>query len=264
MDIKEITYNLAHNKYEKPDDIRSDLHKLEKLLVIPSLILAKGNILYRARVIDSIYDIKNSKSLSYVPSKYNKAYKRASSPSNTMFYGISGNNYVDSIKGCLLETCDCFRNLNSPHKNYKVAIGLWETKEDLNLVQIINVDGYNKSKAFDNINEFNDILNPLCKDKDDIINFWRLINNQFTKKVNNQNEYWVSAQFTEWLVNDLNYMGLIYESVQSDEPELLNNHCVALTPYITDSCLDFKEAQYYEFDYCGKTVQLSCPDKIKI
>lgn len=264
MGIKELTYNLVNKKYETPEEIRCAFLEFNKNLLIPSLILSKGVLLYRARIIDSIEDIKDSRSLSYVPKKYNNTYKRASSPNNTMFYGISGNSHFDCIEGCLLETCDCFRNSNTQHKHYKVAIGLWETKVDLQLVQIINVDGYNKSESFNNTNEFKDILNDISETKDEILNFWRFINNQFTKKVNNNKEYWISAQFAEWLVNDLNYAGIIYESVQSDNPKLLNNHCVALTTYTADCCLLLKEVLCYEFDYRGQIVELSSPITIKI
>lgn len=40
----------------------------------------------------------------------NKTYQRASTPFNTMFYGIVCDDYKSAIVGCLGETCDCLRN----------------------------------------------------------------------------------------------------------------------------------------------------------
>lgn len=235
-----------------------------KNILQSNLILAKGTILYRAREVNDVSEITNIKNPSYTPPEYNKTYNRASTPDNTIFYAISGNSFSQCIYGCLSETCKCFRMNNAEHRHYNVVVGLWETKKDLTLPQIINVDGINKSDAFDNADEFKKHLRILGEKGNDIISFWRYMNMEFTKNVNHEKEYWVSAIFTKWLAKKTGRNGVIYESVQSTDSQATNNHCIALTPNIVDNYLRFKEVLHYEFDYNGTTTNLPLPRKLNI
>lgn len=264
MDIKEITERLSTHSYTTPEDIWNMFLSIGNFFAIPNLILRKGTILYRAREVEDVSEIVNIKNLSYAPPEYNKTYNRASTPDSTMFYAISGDSFQECIYGCLSETCECFRMSNAEHRHYNVVVGLWETKVDLILPQIINVDGINKSDAFDNAEEFKECIRPLGKKGNDIINFWRYMNREFTKNVNHEKEYWVSAIFTKWLSQRTRRNGVIYESVQSTDPKVTNNHCVALTPNVADDYLRFKEALLYEFDYNGMTVNIPNAKKINI
>lgn len=249
MKLEEITHLLLR-KTNTPEQIGILLRSLKGKFMESNLILSEGSLLYRARNVESIDEINAPSDLSYTPSKYNNTYKRASTPNNTMFYGISGDTHVNSVCGCLGEVCDCLREHVSENKHYTVAIGIWETTRDLILPQIINPDGLNKSEAFGNIAEYHRYLNFLGEDANDVVNFQRLINHEFTKQVKTEEEYWISATFTEWVLslND-SYDGIIYESVQSIDPKLVNNHCVALRPQVADNDLLFKEALIYEFDF---------------
>ena len=264
MDIREITEKLSARLYTDPKDIWNLFLSIEKYFAIPNLILAKGTTLYRARNIKSVSEIKSIKDLSYTPAEFNKTYKRASTPDSTMFYAISGDSFEECIYGCLSETCECFRIPNAEHRHYNVAVGLWETTEDLTLPQIINIDGMNKSDAFGNAEEFKEYLRLLGEKGNDIINFWRYINMEFTKNVNYEKEYWVSAIFTKWLAKRTRRDGIIYESVQSTDSKANNNHCIALTPDVADKYLRFKDALYYEFDYDGTIVTIPKAKKINI
>lgn len=262
MNIKEVIATLLSGSYQNPDDILDVFISLEKWFSVPRLCLNKGSLIYRARIVDDISQITTSRDLSYTPAKYNKTFKRASSPNHTMFYGISGDSHTERICGCLAEVCDCFRNNNPQHKHYNVAVGVWKTTCELSLPQIINIDGINKSDAFRNASEYSSLLSNLGNAGYDIIEFWRFMNKEFTKLVNIEDEYWISAMFTEWLVNRLGYNGVIYESVQSTDSQLRNNHCVALRPGIADIYLQFQNAIHFEFDFCGGTVQLIPKDLV--
>ena len=70
-----------------------------------------------------------------------------------MFYGIVCNTYKNAVVGCLGETCDCLRNIDSPNKHYKVVVSEWILKKDVTLVQMISVKGDNKSEVFNNQKE---------------------------------------------------------------------------------------------------------------
>ena len=262
MNIREVTERLDNGLYTKPNDIFDIFISLEKWFSVPNLRMNTGNLIYRARLVDDISQITNPRELSYTSQKYNKTFKRASSPNHTMFYGISGDSHTERICGCLAEICDCFRNNNPQHNHYNVAVGVWETTCELVLPQIINIDGINKSDAFRNASEYTSLLSSFDNAGYDIINFWRFMNKEFTKLVNKEEEYWISAMFTEWLVNRLGYNGVIYESVQSTDPKLKNNHCVALRPDIADKHLQFKKAFHFEFDFCGDTVELIPKDLV--
>lgn len=259
MTVDQILDTLIMGNYRTPADIQQIFMSFNKWFSVPNLILNENVVLYRARIIDDISEITTPEQLSYTPASYNKSYKRASTPNNTMFYAISGDSKLSSILGCFSEICDCFRKPNAEYKKYKIVVGLWETTTELTLPQIINIDGYNKSEAFQNAEEYTMLLRTYGPLGVNIANFWRFMNKEFTKVVTEEKEYWVSAVFTEWLVNRFNYPGVIYESVQSTDPKLMNNHCVALTPRIADQCLKFIEAQYFEFDYNGMEVQLNSP-----
>lgn len=266
MTIREITKSLVNKEYSSPDDIRTILHSMEKIMSIPNLILNDGIRLYRARLVDDNSRIKSSKDLSYVPQEYNKTYKRASTPNNTMFYGISGESHSDMICGCLAETCECLRIPNSPNKHYNVVIGIWETTKDLTLPQILNIDGNNRSTAFSNSRDYKEILESFKDVGCDLIDFWRFMNHEFSKYILNgsKHEYWVSAVFSEWLTKYMGYDGIIYESVQSTDPKLKDNHCVALLPKVADTSLKFCEALQIEFDFNGGEIILPKPKQFNI
>ena len=97
------------------------------------------------------------------------------------------------------------------------------------------------------------------------MDFQRLINSEFTKQVKNEEEYWISAIFTEWILslND-SYDGIIYESVQSTDSKLINNHCVAFKPQVADNFLKFRDALLLEFDYTGSDVKIPTPKRISV
>lgn len=265
MKIEEITQFLKRGNFSTPQQIREIISLLKDVYMVPSLIMNQGSILYRARLINDISEIRDASDLSYTPSKNNKSYKRASTPDNTMFYGMSGESYSKIISGCLGEVCDCFRNNITTHKHYKVAIGIWETTRDFTLPQIINPDGKNRSDAFDNTLEYLNYLKLLGDKASKVVDFQRLISGEFTKQVKKEEGYWISAIFTEWILSlKDSYDGIIYESVQSIDSKLINNHCVALRPQVADNFLKLRDAQLLEFDYAGLEVIIPPPKKIFI
>lgn len=269
MKLKEITYNLCQRKYKTPNDIKVMLESINGVFSVPNLILDRGSTIYRATIINEISEVHGIERLSYVPPQYNTEYKRASTPNHTMFYGILGDTHENMVQACLFETCECFREFNAPLKDYKVIISKWKNQKELTLSQIINIDGHNKSKDFSNFNEYIQFLSPLGLAKDEIIQFWRFINSEFTKEVHKgqEREYWVSAVFTEWLTsNQFNYNGVIYESVQAKDPKLEEIHCIALTPNTVDNYMEFVHADFYEFSFKGvdNTIILNKPIEINI
>lgn len=237
---------------DNPEKIRKLILSTRAKIVIPKLVLGEGKYIYRATPINNIVDVSNFNRLSYKPASINKTYQRASTPLNTMFYGIVSNTYTNAVMGCLGETCDCLRNIDTPNKHYKVVISEWRLKNDVALVQMISVKGINKSNVFSNQREIieiikeNNALNEL-----ENVEFLEFISNEFKKKCQQESDYWISAIYTEFLTQLMGYDGIVYESVQAIDPALSEVKCVALTPNFTDNNLAFERGIVYEFDFNG-------------
>ncbi len=237
---------------DNPDKIRKLILSTRAKIIIPKLVLGKGCYIYRATPITNISDINDSKRLSYKPASLNKTYQRASTPFNTMFYGIVCNTNKNAVVGCLGETCDCLRNIDSPNKHYKVVVSEWILKKDVALVQMISVKGDNKSEVFNNQKEIIKLIRENnAQNEQENIEFLEFMSNEFKKKCQQESDYWISAIYTEFLTQLMGYDGIVYESVQAIDPALSEVKCVALTPNFTDNNLSFKQGIVYEFDFNG-------------
>lgn len=237
---------------DDPRRIKDLILSTQAQLIIPILILGKGTRIFRASSVTDINDITSYQRLSYKPASLNHSYQRASTPSNTMFYGIISTDYQSAVAGCLGEICDCLRQKDAPHKHYSIIISEWELKNDVALVQMLDIEGKNKSVAFANANTLNNILDQLPK-TNRMANkaFLQFIANEFKKICQKESDYWISATYTEFLTQTLNYDGIIYESVQAIDPALQEVKCVAFTPQFTDNNLTFLKGDIYEFDFNG-------------
>ena len=126
MDIIEVTRRLSEINFSTntADDVRIIFNSISKQgFGINLKILHKGNIVYRARLIEESEIIQYENELSYIPAENNTTYKRASTPSNTMFYGILlPDMHWKAIGGCLGEMCDCLRSCNPKQKNIKLLL----------------------------------------------------------------------------------------------------------------------------------------------
>lgn len=126
-DLLKNLSNITNN--DTPDKVRELILSTRAKIIIPKLVLGKGSFIYRATSITDITDINDIKRLSYKPASLNNTYQRASTPFNTMFYGIVSDTYTNAVVGCLCETCDCLRNVDIPNKHYKIVISEWELKK---------------------------------------------------------------------------------------------------------------------------------------
>lgn len=247
--LKDLS-NITNN--DNPDKIRKLILSTRATIIIPTLVLGKGCYIYRATPITDIADINESKRLSYKPAYLNKTYQRASTPFNTMFYGIVSNTYTNAVMGCLGETCDCLRNINTPNKHYKVVISEWKLKQDVALVQMISIKGFNKSKVFNNQKEITKMIKENnAQNELENIKFLEFMSREFKKKSQQESDYWISAIYTEFLTQLMGYNGIVYESVQAIDPTLSEVKCIALTPDFTDNNLSFEQGIVYEFDFKG-------------
>lgn len=251
INIIECIRLLSNKQFNSPEEVEQIITSMHGTQLIPSLYLSSNQSIYRARVVNNVKDIVDSNSLSYLPPEKNKSYKRASTPANTMFYGVSSNEQWSSAYGCCAETCDCFRNPSDKSVLYNVVIGQWQTTKDLKLAQIINPNGRNKSDVFNNDKEYRMIASSIGLESPDLTSLMTFLNHEFTKIVDNNDDkgYWVSAILSQLLLRTGLFDGIIYESVQSSAPGTENVHCVAISPSVVDKYMIFKKAESLEIEF---------------
>ena len=246
-----------------PTLVRHLLLSIRGKFIIPSIIFGKGTFIFRASLISDIKEAENYRRLSYKPAELNTHYQRASIPYNTMFYGIISNSYISAFGGCLGEICECLRDENAIPKKYIVAISFWELLNDMTLPAIIDPYGHNnKSKAFSIQEQLNEIISKNnLTNKSNNLAFLEFMNKEFKKRNIKESDYWISAIYTDIITKIMDYDGIVYESVQSVDPQLSEVKCVALTPDFVDKNLICSKAIIYEFDFITKDVGIH-PKKI--
>lgn len=224
----------------QPEEIWEIFSSINGGLLFPSDYLLKGGILYRASIIGPNENITSIDRLSYKPAHLNTSYLRASTPNNTMFYGISANDSTNGLIGALGEVCECLRNPNAEEKYYKVIISEWELKCDISTAIICDVYGDNRC------HEIRDLYYQTILTEEQKI-FAKFISDEFKKEVKQEKEYRISAIFAEIMTKK--YASITYESTKAIDSRLKDVLCVALTPETVDNCLEFRSAKQIEFDY---------------
>lgn len=187
---------------------------------------------------------------SFVPKEKNNKYARASSPQNTMFYGVIPNssalNEITSAELCEMEKA-CFAEISYNGfdlvETPKISIGRWEVKanQQLNLIAIIQEDKFTNSnilcsklnKAYQNyISSFEDESFKKIS-----LEYTTFLANEFSKPdINHQYDYMISAIYTEFLANQQVFDGIIYPSVRADGAYFN----IALTPNAVNKKLNLK------------------------
>jgi len=175
--------------------------------------------------------------LSYPPSSLIKKYQRANLPYRSMFYGTIVENNVPLACARLIAACETSTLLNSDDRQgiEIITYGRWITKGSINLVALIpsheyDIDEDNPSllkmkKDFDSFVSYN----PLLKDKALMIfDFWA---KEFSKDVNNDYEYLLSALLTEIVTEREDIDGVLYPSVKAQGKF---GFCVAIKPSTAD------------------------------
>lgn len=228
-------------------DVQTILYKLyDKPIAAPICDYPADTVIVRGRPISATEQIKYKHELSYVPAHKNKKYQRASTPNQTMFYGVLSDTRDSQLVGCLGEICDCLRNPNPQDGEYYAIISFWIVRETISLFTIINPESTgNKS---DNLKRMAGELDSFMEenkdsfDKEDIILLQKFMYQQFNKKALPESDYWIPALFTMDLIKSEKIDGILYESAQVIDEKLDNVLCVAIKPESVEQKLSFLSA----------------------
>lgn len=258
MTLGEITYRIQNGLYSSAEEVEDIIRSIKGHLIVPAVTMAAGVPLYRATRISNLSEVSNINRLSYKPAHLNNTFARASTPSHTMFYGISATNRLNALCSCLMEICPCLRDSHSKQDHYMIVLSKWILKKDFILASIVDIDGNNKSDALKEFqhDEYLAAIS-LLPNRNEVIDFWRMINREFTKRVAKEDEYMISAYFSELIMSLKIYDGIIYESVQSTDEKLKESLCVAIPPSVVDNYLEYEYADLYEFDFVNIATPIS-------
>ncbi|MFT4170415.1 MAG: hypothetical protein QM653_14955 [Dysgonomonas sp.] len=217
------------------EDITSVLLRIGKIPA-PIRDIHKDHVIYRASSLQGKETIKNSSRLSYCPASKNKSFQRASTPMQTMFYGVLGDvdDKLFDLNGEMLalqEACSFFKYAPAEDGVYRVAVSKWRVVNTISLLTLMQPETTNKSKRLNDM--VSGLLDFIKENKDsfeeeDAIAFHKFMCNEFTKPVENENEYRISALFTNEIIKNTD--GTVWQSSVAIDEKLNDTLCVAVKP----------------------------------
>lgn len=241
--LKEYADRLTEISYDKIVDLLSNGIKQ---IPFPMAKLHKGHFIDRARKNENNKLYKHINELSYIKDNYiiqNKLtkYGRVNLPHQVMFYGALKTPYIDKTRlTAIAETSDLFRNIqqNQFGEEY-YTVSRWRIKEELEGVEIVFSDDALKNseyirKSYEKQKQFLEELKLTKQEKDFYLEFLRFISNQFSKRVNNYEEYKISVAYANIVLSHTNINFIVYPSVQTE----YRGENIVLKPEIVDKYLE--------------------------
>ena len=224
MEIDDIISNLKQlNLSTEPyDEVKKLLIEAGNVLY-PLIVFHQGKTLTRARPNEKGERFKNKSDFSFKPQNLNTTYQRASTPYQTMFYaGVlpdeiqEGGLNIERIIG-LLESMPWVNDKETSGYG-KISYGRWVVKEDIKLISIIFNNSYNDKNNF--IQDSRDNYNQIAQNIDERIiehsvKFQKFLADEFSKKIEINTDYMISAIFSELVCNRSDFDGIYYPSTKT-------------------------------------------------
>ena len=253
--LKEYANRLTEVCY---DEIVNLLRDGIKRIPFPIAKLHKEYFIDRARKNENNKLYKHIDELSYIKDDYiiqNKLtkYGRVNLPHQVMFYGALKTPDIDKPRAtAIAETSDLFRNVqqNQFGEEY-YTVSRWRIKKELEGVEIVFSDDALKNsehirESYEKQKQFLEELKLTKQEKDFYLEFLRFISNQFSKRVNNYEEYKISVAYANIVLSDPNINFIVYPSVQTEymgenivlEPEIVDKY---LEPIICSTHILYKD-----------------------
>lgn len=226
------------------NDVRSLVQEFQAIKVI-RITIEPGAIISRIRK-GSGYNSR--KELSYPPVEVCRSCQRANLPNSTMFYGTIADTESPTVDNRVIAVSEC-SSLARKGKGSKgiehFTISNWCTTNTLRLATIVD------DKVFEDIR--NNTLLHVAKsiyDEFKILpeydEYARFVAAEFSKPVEKDYEYLISAAIADAYVHQSNFDGVMYPSVRIGGQAGMN---IALKPNVADSSLALQnigELVYYK------------------
>jgi hypothetical protein len=182
--------------------------------------LHKGKTIVRAR---SGSNFRERSELSFLPQAKNTKCQRASTPNKTMFYASLVSEQQSFAESRILaanETSTLLRKGIESNGIEKITYGRWSVIDNIDLVVILDEDVYKTVNNNPLLSELKKAYNTFIQTTPELEEKTRLIANFFAKEfskeqIGNDYDYFLSAIFSEFVVTELNYDGVMYPSVQA-------------------------------------------------
>lgn len=234
LDLSTYPFNKVHSLIQQFNSI-----KVIRITIQPGAIVTR---------IRKGTGIKSQKELSYPPIEICNSCQRANLPHNSMFYGTISDSNSPTVDNRVIAVSECStlaRKGKSSKGVERFTISNWLTVKPIQLATIVD------DKVFEDIHD-NKLL-QLAKEKfeefkllPEYDEYARFVADEFSKPVNNDYEYLISAAIADAYVHQTNFDGIIYPSVRIGGQAGMN---IALEPEIADSSLvlhNVGELVYYK------------------
>lgn len=241
--------DLDNSKYPKTE-IQGLMRKVGPVCDIV-VHFKEGTPIMRGRPNKPTERFENKSDYSFKPQSCNKTYQRASTPENTMFYGVVpnikdiNNITTNELQGMRLSViCELFHNDLNIEETPKISFGRWRVKkgEQLNVLAIIQEEKYKESNEL--LSELrlaysyfvNQGVDNHIKDKS--LNYGTFLANEFSKaEILSDYDYMISAVFSEFVSKHKQFDGILYPSVRA-EGRYFN---IAINPDVENSKLELTD-----------------------
>jgi hypothetical protein len=204
------------------------------------MTLHPNKVILRARPNYDGERFKKVSDISYKPAEFNKTYQRASTPTNTMFYGstVSENVKIGELDLTrvigLFEAVPMMRDLESSGEQI-ITYSKWRVVKDIPLLSIIHHKDFQRDNSYA-AQQREDFEKFLAKHPKEVGEKARLVTdflaNQYAKDITPHDyDYLISATYAEMTVMNGHGAGIFYPSVRTGG-EGFN---VAIHPYYLDN-----------------------------
>lgn len=234
LDLSTYPYNEIHSLIQNFNSIK-----------VIRTIIEPGAIITRIR---NKIGYHSQKEMSYPPVEICNSCQRANLPRHSMFYGTISDSTSPTVDNRAIAVSEC-SSLARKGKTSKgierFTISNWISTQSLQLATIVD------DKVFEDIQD-NKLL-KYAKEKynefkllPEYDEYARFVAEEFSKPVDNEYEYLISAAIADAYVNQTNFDGIMYPSVRLGGQAGMN---IALKPEIVDSSLALQnigELVYYK------------------
>ena len=223
--LKEYSKNLSAVSYEEVYDLLKNgikyipipLAKIKKKAYIDRVRPNKGEILFKH--IDELGYIKDKN----IIENYLTSFGRANCPHQVMFYGALETSLIDKQRlTAIAETSHIFRKPEIDCIDGELyTVSRWEIQDEFLVVEIVFSEyALNNNpeiaQSFENQKKLLQEHNLDKKEMDFHLNFLKFISEEFSKKVSSNDDYKISAAYTNIALLHPDVNGICYPSVQTE------------------------------------------------